>query len=204
MAPLQEERSYTEDNGSDGSSHYESDWEAEINAKGEVFYVLPVEEKEMDSFNMMASKSPDGDKRVKKEKKVSKLSRLVRRRESKRDRSMTDHRLVSTDPGGLAESSDGDSSTYGQIKTFESFFEGTSPVELIDVHMRLVGLKSRPELSLSLLEQTLGIIPGHNSQPPEDAPFTANRVIIAGFLTDGPAIKHTDKLKVSFIFKFIL
>ena len=36
----------------------------------------------------------------------------------------------------MAESSDGDSSTYGQIKTFESFFEGTSPVELIDVHLR--------------------------------------------------------------------
>ena len=100
---------------------------------------------------------------MKKEKVGSKLSRLVRRRESKRDRSMTDHRLVSTDPGaGVDVSSDGDSSTYGQIKTFESFFEGTSPVELIDVHMRLVSVKSRPELSVSLLEQSLGIIPGHN------------------------------------------
>ena len=56
LAPLQEERSYTEDNGSDASSHYESDWEAEINAKGEVFYVLPVEEKEMESFNMSGEK----------------------------------------------------------------------------------------------------------------------------------------------------
>ena len=34
------------------------------------------------------------------------------------------------------ESSDGDSSTYGQIKTFESFFEGTNPVELSDVYLR--------------------------------------------------------------------
>ena len=49
-----------------------------------------------------------------------------------------ENRTVSTDPGigsGHAESSDGDSSTYGQIKTFESFFEGTSPVELIDVKL---------------------------------------------------------------------
>ena len=105
--------------------------------------------------------------------------------------------MVSTDPGGHAESSDGDSSTYGQIKTFESFFEGTSPVELIDVHLRLTAVKARSgDMSLSLLEDTLGIIPGHNEQPSEDAPFTANRVIIAGFLTDGPAIKHTDKIKV--------
>ena len=196
LAPLPEERSYHDEDGSDESSHYESDWEAEVNAKGEVFYVLPVEEKEMENFNLSSSKTGE-EKRVKKEKVGSKLSRLVRRRESKRDRSMTDHRLVSTDPGaGVDVSSDGDSSTYGQIKTFESFFEGTSPVELIDVHMRLVSVKSRPELSVSLLEQSLGIIPGHNEQPSEDAPFTANRVIIAGFLTDGPAIKHVDKLKV--------
>ena len=50
--------------------------------------------------------------------------------------------------------------------------------------------------SVQLLESTLGILPGHNEQPPEDAPFTANRVIIAGFLTDGPAIKQQDKLRV--------
>ena len=60
-----------------------------------------------------------------------------------------ENRTVSTDPGigsGHAESSDGDSSTYGQIKTFESFFEGTSPVELIDVNLRLTAAKVTKEL----------------------------------------------------------
>ena len=37
---------------------------------------------------------------------------------------------------------------------------------------------------------------GRSEQPTEDAPFTANRVIIAGFITDGPAIKQHDKLKI--------
>ena len=200
LAPLMEERRY-QDEGDDASdtssSSYKSDWEGEVNAKGEVFYVLPVEEKEMETFSIDSGARRD-KKTGKKEKKGNKLSRLVKRRESKRDRNMTDHRLVSTDPGGMAESSDGDSSTYGQIKTFESFFEGTSPVELIDVNLRLTAIKNRfqQEASLSLLEDTLGIIPGHNDQPSEDAPFTANRVIIAGFLTDGPAIKHHDKLMI--------
>ena len=36
------------------------------------------------------------------------------------------------------------------------------------------GLRAQ-ESSLQLLESTLGILPGHNEQPPEDAPFTANR-----------------------------
>ena len=60
-----------------------------------------------------------------------------------------ENRTVSTDPGigsGHAESSDGDSSTYGQIKTFESFFEGTSPVELIDVNLRLTAAKVTKEI----------------------------------------------------------
>ena len=172
---------------SDSATSYESDWEAEINAKGEVFYVLPVEERELETFNTVKE-----EKKVKKEKKGSKLSRLVKRRESKRDRTSG----VSSEPVGLDQSSDGDSSTYGQIKTFESFFEGTNPVQLTDVHLRLTALRPRGEQGSASLEETLGIIPGRNEQPPEDAPFTANRVIIAGFLTDGPAIKQHDKLKI--------
>ena len=89
-------------------------------------------------------------------------------------------------------------------------------MELIDVHLRLVaakGVMAEAGASVQLLERCLGIIPGHGHQPPEDAPFTANRystvlycivlyctvqyrVIIAGFLTDGPAIKLQDKLRV--------
>ena len=38
--------------GDSEASSYESDWETEVNAKGEVFYVVPVEEREVDSFNM--------------------------------------------------------------------------------------------------------------------------------------------------------
>jgi len=200
LAPLHEERVPYDTSSDGGSSSYESDWEAEVNAKGEVFYVLPVEERELESFSLESSgaSGEKAERKMKKEKKGGKLSRLVKRRESKRDRNMRDHR-VSTDPCGLAESSDGDSSTYGQIKTFESFFEGTSPVELVDVHLRLVaakGLRADSGASVKLLEFSLGILPGHNEQPPEDAPFTANRVIIAGFLTDGPAIKQQDKLRI--------
>ena len=59
-----------------------------MNARGEVFYVLPVEERELESFSL----EEKGERKLKKEKKGSKLSRLVKRRESKRDRNMTDHR----------------------------------------------------------------------------------------------------------------
>ena len=192
---MSEERSGWRDqlvsDSSDSASSYESDWEAEINAKGEVFYVLPVEERELETFNTVKE-----EKKTKKEKKGSKLSRLVKRRESKRDRTSGAGK-VSGDPVGLDQSSDGDSSTYGQIKTFESFFEGTNPVQLTDVHLRLTAVKTRGDQGgPASLEETLGIIPGRNEQPPEDAPFTANRVIIAGFLTDGPAIKQHDKLKI--------
>ena len=67
-------------------------------------------------------------------------------------------------------------------------------MELVDVHLRLVadlqslmndifilrllaakGLRADTGASVKLLEHTLGILPGHNEQPPEDAPFTANR-----------------------------
>ena len=59
-----------------------------MNARGEVFYVLPVEERELESFSL----EEKAERKIKKEKKGSKLSRLVKRRESKRDRNMTDHR----------------------------------------------------------------------------------------------------------------
>ena len=75
-------------------------------------------------------------------------------------------RNLSNASQGQNESSDGDSSTYGQIKTFESFFEGTKPVELTDVHIRLTAPKGRGDhdFGLSLLEESLGIIPGLSCQ----------------------------------------
>ena len=46
--------------------------------------------------------------------------------------------------------------------------------------LRLVAAKglradSLAGASVQLLESSLGILPGHSEQPPEDAPFTANR-----------------------------
>ena len=178
--------------GSSGGSGWESDWEAEVTGRGEVFYVAAVEEREPGPVS--TSQSRPGKK---KEKKGSKLSRLVRRRESKRERG------GGGGGGGVEESSDGDSSstysTAGQIKTFESFFEGTQPVELSDVWLRLVAGRRGGENQApgpAMLEDCLGIIPGQGATPAQDAPFTANRVLIAGLRTDGPAIKQADKLKL--------
>ena len=62
-------RRYLDDSGSDdGSSSYESDWEGEVTARGEVFYVQPVQEREMESFT--ATSHGDRDAGKKKEKKV--------------------------------------------------------------------------------------------------------------------------------------
>merc|ERR1712106_830447 len=110
LAPLQEERLGvrwdSSNSESDGSTEYESDWEAEVNAKGEVFYVVPVSEKELASFHTRKE-----EKKEKKEKKGNKLSRLVRRRESKRDRNATSiTRNLSNASQAQNESSDGDSS----------------------------------------------------------------------------------------------
>ena len=67
-----------------------------MNARGEVFYVAPVEERELESFSLENSGAGGhkAERKMKKEKKGSKLSRLVKRRESKRDRNMTDHRYA--------------------------------------------------------------------------------------------------------------
>ena len=52
-----------------------------MSAKGDVFYVIPVSEKEIAHYDKKKEEKKD-----KKVKKGSKLSRLVRRRESKRER----------------------------------------------------------------------------------------------------------------------
>ena len=47
--------------------------------------------------------------------------------------------------------------------------------------------RTRPDSlgsSSQLLEASLGILPGHSDQPPEDAPFTANRSAQDHFIID--------------------
>ena len=47
--------------------------------------------------------------------------------------------------------------------------------------------RARPDSlgsSSQLLEASLGILPGHSDQPPEDAPFTANRSAEDHFIID--------------------
>ena len=56
-----------------------------------MFYVLPVEERELESFSLEAG-GEKADRKIKKEKKGSKLARLVKRRESKRELNTRDHR----------------------------------------------------------------------------------------------------------------
>ena len=132
----------------------ESEWEQEITSDGNVQYVLPFAAEETEdrfrrSQEIAAAAAATGNSSnsslshpppeagVKESGK--RLSRLVRRRESKRDRTSGGQVVLKT-PGGISnpastsklknvnshESSDNDSSTYGQIKTFEAFFEASN------------------------------------------------------------------------------
>ena len=119
-----------------------SDWEAEVSDRGELFYVLPIGSAtagETETYRTQRSGRPTDDE-AEKAKKGGKLSRLVRRRESKRDRNrtlpVTAKKSASMksavndnddDVRRNCESSDNDSSsTYGQIKTFETLFESSA------------------------------------------------------------------------------
>ena len=127
----------------DSEDSEESEWEQEITSDGNVQYVLPFAAEETeDRFRRsqeIGNSSSSLPSHVPPEAGVKesgkRLSRLVRRRESKRDRTAGGQVVLKT-PGGQAfskmknanshESSDNDSSTYGQIKTFEAFFEATN------------------------------------------------------------------------------
>ena len=135
----------------------ESDWEQEITQDGSVSFIEPMTN---DEATRIFQKSPtaaaataasttylssnpisNSHARISERDNGKKLSRLVRRRESKRDRNSSCNVVLKT-PGGTDglnnpksplwrtgnshESSDNDSSTYGQIKTFEAFFETTN------------------------------------------------------------------------------
>ncbi len=98
---------------------------------------------------------------------------MIRRRESKRDRNAPSEapsvpRVVKSNHHhhhSYNESSDNDSSTYhyGQLRTFESVFEGgraEQQVEMIEVSLRIKGRKALPKFigeEQTLLELMMGI-----------------------------------------------
>ena len=129
----------------------ESDWEQEIDKEGAVHFVDPFTTEEASGLvhrggpHVGPHVGAQGHRPVVQDH-GKKLSRLVRRRESKRDRNTSCNVVLKT-PGGSEtignsaksssstsawrmsnshESSDNDSSTYGQIKTFEAFFQATN------------------------------------------------------------------------------
>ena len=215
----------TPSNAEEDEDEYESDWEKEISDKGEVFYVLPYSEQEnRQAHEALASKDINDQQRqdsnsVSQDRSVKsggKLSRLVRRRESKRDRNMpaslanqngssVSSRKVKSQNQQQLESSDNDSSTYyGQLKTFESVFEGSNPIEMHEVNLRIRGRKAAPPGG-SLIEHMMGVIPvrqQHKDGSAEETQYL-NSVIVAGYLTEGPAIKISDKLRVGDVIRLV-
>ena len=130
---------------SDDEESEESDWEQEIDKEGSVHFVDPFTTEEAAGLVQRAPHVPPinihGHRPPQVQEHGKKLSRLVRRRESKRDRNTSV--VLKTPSGNEAsgisskpsatwrmsnshESSDNDSSTYGQIKTFEAFFQATN------------------------------------------------------------------------------
>ena len=191
-----------DDASSDG---YESDWERNVSEEGDVFFVVPLSEAEaalQSSSSAQPSSSATANERPG-SKKSGKLSRLVRRRESKRERNVPSQSVVpqtSHKSNSQPESSDTESSTYyGQLKTFESVFEGANPVEMLEVNLRIKG-KKNVDPRRSLMEQMMGIIP---VRPGSESQHHLTNVIISGYLTDGPAIKISDKLQIGDIIRLV-
>ena len=134
---VNDDRTAIEDTESDMTSE-ESEWEQEVTEAGNVNFVVPFTTRE--AVNMLEYKKIDQpatlqDSHSQKQQPGKNLSRMVRRRESKRDRNNVSvgGNVVLKTPSGrpqlhllrkgsnkrssVQESSDNDSSTYGQIKT---------------------------------------------------------------------------------------
>ena len=134
------------------SEESESEWESEIVA-GNVSYIVPFTTREAVTMFQQAERDqtesgggvPMKDLPQQSKQQGKNLSRMVRRRESKRDRNINvgGSNVVLKTPSGRPQlhllrkgsnkrssaqeiSSDNDSSTYGQIKTFEAFFEASN------------------------------------------------------------------------------
>lgn len=160
--------SYYTQSDSDKSieSESESDWERDITEEGSVHFIQPlISEEEIGGSHRPSIDINKPPNHGQDDEKGKKLSRLVRRRESKRDRNTTTSVVLKTPGGHIAskaawrasnshESSDNDSSTYGQIKTFEAFFEATnldhsisSPAPPMPEKSRLNDLLSKDEVT---------------------------------------------------------
>jgi hypothetical protein len=137
----------------------ESDWEQEVTEQGNVVHVVPYSHDESTGVQQKTWESnpfnSDPASRDESGKRSGKLSRLVRRRESKRDRNVHKGRpKVALKPPSDAfvgktasarrtnsyESSDNESSTYGQIKTFEAFFEASNLDDTVAASAAVVGM----------------------------------------------------------------
>lgn len=135
----------------DETQSEESDWEQDVDNEGSVHFVDPFTTEEAAGLVQRAQHLPPlgihaGHRPEVQNQAGKKLSRLVRRRESKRDRNTSCNVVLKTPGGSEAasggqlskhansnwrlsnshESSDNDSSTYGQIKTFEAFFQASN------------------------------------------------------------------------------
>lgn len=116
----------------------ESDWEQEVTNDGNVHFIEPFTTEEASGLvqRMPVMPNPPRQSNTMPEDGGKRLSRLVRRRESKRDRNASANVVLKTPSGSDPNrwrvsnshdsTSDNDSSTYGQIKTFEAFFETTN------------------------------------------------------------------------------
>ena len=65
-------------------------------------------------------------------------------------------------------------------------------MEIHEVNLRIKGRKHAGPGSNSLIEAMMGIVPVRHGMEPQHM----NSVVIAGFLTEGPAIKISDKLMI--------
>ena len=65
-------------------------------------------------------------------------------------------------------------------------------MEIHEVSLRIKGRQKHAVPGNSLIETMMGIIPVRHGMEPQHM----NSVVVAGFLTDGPAIKISDKLMI--------
>lgn len=143
MQPLPMQEPKEEEIEEEEEEEEESDWEKEVTNNGEVFHLVSFSDQDSRAKRLTTSSEErgGGGGGGPESSKSGKLSRLVRRRESRRDRLQAAKEVPSVvlkTPSTNAmlarpnrtnnsyESSDNDSSTYGQIKTFEAFFEASN------------------------------------------------------------------------------
>ncbi|XP_012278022.1 protein inturned isoform X2 [Orussus abietinus] len=175
---------WASDSGSTSESYYSDtdssvvEWESEIGAMGEVFYI----ESLVDCFNNEenvkkdTSKSPPCELTRRRSTRAGKLMRLIRRRESKRYSCKRKSLNLAAENSASGNNKEGNS-------TKEVTFRDCQAGEIRDVTL-WIDTDKRHKLGrrATLCEAYLGIIPGVFSDKV--------RVMVAGFIPDGEAIKN--------------